>query len=533
MGENPAIRRFRIGALTLLTSTALLGGALAPSGHAVPGQPEPRPLADFYGQNIDWKKCGPDMADDMEAAGGIPPEYVDRIECGTVDVPKIYMVPDRGTYTLHMIRLKATGPGDRLGALVLNFGGPGGSGIEGLSTMADRFDRLNARYDLVAHDPRGVGKSTPVRCGKPSDQEEDLQEEHATPRTSEEARQLARAQRMANARCGKKAGDLIPWVGTVDSARDLDVLRSALDEDKLNYLGFSYGTKLGANYMHKFPKRSGRMVLDGVVDPLDDPREMALSNARAFQVALDNFTADCVKRKTCPLGDDDEEAQKELRELFEDLDGASLPTLWGDLDQPTFVNAIKNLLYSKQEGWPLLRQSLTQLAEGNGGLLVRLGGGGGASVRAQSEDEDAGDADDGMSDDAYSAINCRDTSKRYGPEDFDKAVDDFKKITPIFAQLSAAQLLNCTGWPIAGDNNSRFVDAPGAPKALLVSTVADPATPYKGGPDMAKALDNGSVVLTYEGNGHAAYIQPNNCVHQSVENYFFDGKLPQRNTTCK
>ncbi|WP_419992438.1 alpha/beta hydrolase [Streptomyces boninensis] len=529
MGENPAIRRFRIGALTLLTSTALLGGALAPSGHTVPAQQDTKRLADFYGQDIDWKKCGTDMADDMEAAGGIPPEYVDRIECGTIDVPKIYTLPDRGKYTLHMIRLKATGPDDRLGALVLNFGGPGGSGIEGLSTMADKFERLNARYDVVAHDPRGVGKSAPVRCGQPTQAEEDLQEDNATPDTSEEARLLARAQQMANARCGKKAADLIPWVGTVDSARDLDVLRSALDEEKLNYLGFSYGTKLGSNYMNKFPERSGRMVLDGVVDPLADPRETALSQARAFQLALDNFTADCVKRKTCPLGDDEDEARKTLRELFEDLDGASLPTFQGDLDQATFVNAIKNLLYSKQEGWPVLRLALDGLGEGNGALLVQAGGGGGASVRAQSDDDDA----DGMSDDSYSAINCRDTSKRYGPKDFDSAVDDFKKITPIFAQLSAAQLLNCTGWPLAGDNASTLVNASGAPKALLVSTIADPATPYKGGPDMAKALDNGSVVLTYEGNGHAAYIQPNNCVHQNVENYLIDGKLPKNNTTCK
>ncbi|MEV6106695.1 alpha/beta hydrolase [Streptomyces sp. NPDC051940] len=546
MGPRPRIspRPWR-SAATLVTAVALpVAGILVLAPAAQPGTPPG--LGAFYAQRIAWRACGPELARELKAAGVTPPqEDTSRFECGTLKVPKIYAVPDRGTFELAMLRVPATGAlGEQRErrALVLNFGGPGESGVEGLAAFADGLGRLNTVYDLVGHDPRGVGRSAPVRCGEPA--EADWDELDHTPDTTPEAVTIARAEELVNETCGREAGDVLPWVGTVDSARDLDVMRAALDVEKLDYLGFSYGTKLGANYLAKYPGRAGRFVLDGVMDVTKDPRETALADARAFQLALDSFVADCTadnsgqEEGSCPLGGSAREAGRTLNQLFIDLDSNTMATKAGDLDQDTFVQGIIGALYSKEQGWPALREAFTALADGDGAPLVRLAGGGsgrtsraalsGASRSASRAPDDA----TANADDANRAISCRDESRRYAPRDYTRAVAGFREASPLFGDAMAAELLTCTGWPVAGENTANRVRASGAPPALLVSTTRDPATPYAGAAALAGVLANGSRVLTHVGDGHTAYLAGDTCVDSAVEDYLLKGRLPAKGKRC-
>ncbi|MHA4813274.1 alpha/beta hydrolase [Streptomyces aculeolatus] len=552
--RRSASRRAALAVAVLPFAGALALTAAHPAGAPVqrPADDDTAPLAPYYNQSVSWNDCGHAVAEAEKKAGRKAPAYLERLQCSRVKVPRDYAATDRGDLHLAVARLPATGPEDeRIGSLVLNFGGPGESGVEGLAGLGAKFAKLNERYDVVAHDPRGVGESSPVRCARPTARQTKSLDRSPDDRT--EADRLAAYHRLQGRLCEEDSAQLLPWVGTVDSARDLDVLRATLGEDKLTYMGFSYGTKLGADYLHHYPDKAGRIVLDGVEDPLKDSRQTYLANAHAFQRALDDFTDDCTKRgaSKCPLGGDPSAAKKEIRQLFDLLDGREIETAAGVLDQTTFVDALTNAMYTT-ELWPDLRRALTALGNGNGAPLVRLaGGGGGAGAPgsavpgaavpgaavpgsvvpgagagiSQRGGEDNADA-------AFTAVTCRDTSDRYTAADVEEAGPEFTKASPVFGTFMAGQLLTCTGWPVSGDNDSRRVRATDAPAALLVATTGDPATPYKGGADMAKALGNDSVVLTYQGDGHTGYITGNDCVDGNVDRFLFEGNLPREGTRC-
>ncbi|NGN62657.1 alpha/beta hydrolase [Streptomyces sp. A7024] len=538
MRDKPLIwaRGPRRGATALLASVAALAlvqPVVLPT--TVAADTSHGELAPYYGQKISWKNCAAQQSKELREAGFTPPAYAKRLQCGSVKAPRIYASPGRGDVEIHMVRLPKTGDGERPGSLVLNFGGPGESGMEGLREMGAKFATLNQRYDLVAHDPRGVGASAPVECAQPDEADlEGFEETDRTPDNPTEAEVLAAVNGTLNEACRRSAGRLLPWVGTVASTRDLDVLRAALGDKKLNYLGFSYGTFLGANYLHKFPGNAGRVVLDGVENPTQTPREELESQAKAFDHAMDDFLADCAQRgaRQCPLGTDPKEAKEGLEALFTALDGKTLPTDAGGLDQDVFVNAMKNAMYSKGDGWPALRRAFGALLDDDDGAPLAALGGATPGNGLRTADGGAGEQAADNSDDAFRAINCRDTSKRYGPKDYTAALADFTKASPLFGKLVANELLQCTDWPVAGDNDPHRVDAEGAPKALLVATVNDPATPYPGGVALAKALGNDSVELTYTGDGHGAYVTNSRCVHSKVEDFLFDGKLPKAGTKC-
>ncbi|UUU38251.1 alpha/beta hydrolase [Streptomyces sp. NBC_00162] len=504
---------------------------------APPGRPD---LARFYAQRIEWEDCADEMAQLLVVERGdvFVPGHAARSECGRVEVPRDYAHPNgsAGTATIAMLRLKATDPKHRLGSLVLNFGGPGQSGVTALNSLAESFSRLNTRYDLVAHDPRGVRGSDPVFCEPPLDSGAPVDQ---TPDTRAEAVQVADAQRAHNARCkNKDALAVLPWVGTADSARDLDVIRAALGDDSLSYLGFSYGTKLGAAYLHQFPGKAGRLVLDGVDDPTLDARGIALANSRAFQEALENFLTDCVHRgaRECPLGATRAAAEKKVETLFNALDRQSLTTDAGLLDQSAFIRGVEESLYNQAGGWPHLRTALTGLAvEHDGSALVELAGGrtGNGIGSGNGIGRTVVTADDPVqASDAQRAVTCRDTNDRPTAQDYVDTVSQAVKASPVFGKSLAAGMLQCTGWPVTGDTRTLPVDAASAPPALLVATRGDPATPYEGAAHMAAALGNHSRVLTYEGEGHGAYLTSSACVHEHVERFLTTKTLPPENATC-
>lgn len=301
---RPSVRRCAVtGALGL----ALLGAGLpaAASGATTATTRDTGSgLSRFYDQRVEWTACeGTEMPKDLQ--------------CGKVTVPLDYSRPRGGTLDVALARYRATG--DSRGSVLLNFGGPGGSGINELALGGKEFMHLTNGYDVVTFDPRGVGRSSPVSCGPAT-----LKIMEATDgdggMTDPEG--VLERLRDAAAECAKYSGPVLPHIGTVDAARDMDVMRRALGDDRLNYLGFSYGTRLGAVYAARFPDKVGRMVLDGV-DTLTEPlAEQGLAGARGQQTALENFLDWCVEDVACPFGQD----ARDARDQVERLVASSTPT---------------------------------------------------------------------------------------------------------------------------------------------------------------------------------------------------------------
>ncbi|UWE08303.1 alpha/beta hydrolase [Actinacidiphila bryophytorum] len=476
----------------------LAGTALAAPPHATGSVG-----ADPYGQHLDWTGC----------SGVQGPA---SMECGTLTVPRDYAEPRHGDLDLAVSRIPATGPGPRLGSLVVNFGGPGIPGIAELAqrTAAGELSRLNRSYDLIGFDPRGTGRSTPVDCG-------DLSDVTATDPVAQ-ARQVAQA-------CREHSGALLPWVGTPNAARDLDVVRSALGDDRLAYLGFSYGGRLGSVYAHEFPQHTGRVVLDGVPDPTLDDTQTALAQAAAFQHALNDFAADCAARG-CPVpGRTAAQVVAGIATTGRGLDTGGLATVSGQLDRAGYLQGVQNALYSK-DNWPFLREALSALSDGDGELMMQLAYPGQLGVASGPARGPSWSTPDNY-EMSKLAIDCRDTPERHTEAGVHKLDARFAAASAVFGSSIEATLLSCSGWP-PGDAASRRVSAPTAPEALLVSTTADPATPYPGAAHMAAALGNGSQVLTYRGEGHGAYFAHNPCVVKSVEAYLIDGTMPPAKAVC-
>lgn len=345
---------------TALLSASVLSLIAAASAPRAPGSKSPD-LRAFYAQKIAWENCGDDMTVEYVSRDGVAdvPPYVKRFECGTFKAPLDYANPQAGkTTTLSVVRLPSTGKEKPQGSVVVNFGGPGFPGIRRLNTHGDQFAALNARYDIVAPDLRGTGQSDPqINCQIDAPPVE-------APSPSADARADAQAQysynKAVNSRCGKASSGLLPWVGTNNTARDLDFLRDALGEDKLNYWGMSYGTQLGAVYMHQFPQHAGRLALDGVVDPSEDPLNSIRSRAKAFQTALDRFIADCVAEKPprCPLGESKQDAQRKILDLFQQLPHTANEAKGLYLSKTSFTDGVSGALQDPGR-WPGLRQALT------------------------------------------------------------------------------------------------------------------------------------------------------------------------------
>ncbi|MCR8575188.1 alpha/beta hydrolase [Streptomyces sp. Isolate_219] len=504
----------RLSAMAVVVALLCVFGG-TPAATAV-DDPE---LATFYQQTLSWEPCGQDLQNGAQGDGASPPPgFRERLECARLEVPRDYAHPTRSTMQVQLIRLKATGPGERLGSLVINPGGPGASGVNYLIDSGSAFARLGQRYDIVSFDPRGTGHTEPISCGSKL--------------TTGGDDSLAAKEKRINEACGRYSGGLLRWVGTPDVARDMDVLRAAVHDDKLNYLGFSYGTKLGAVYAHEFPDKVGRMVLDSVEDPTKNTWQTALAQARGFQQALDDFAVDCLQTADCPLGTDKSRAQEQLRTWYQQLSERPMKVKGETVDETTYVYALREALYSRSD-WPALRQALAQLRRGDAAGILRLSESGGGSatrtVPAPRVGQDELPPQDQL---ALRAIACRDTSERYDADDYPRAERELTKASPLFGPDIAPLMLDCYDWPVAGDDSSREVAAPDAPPLLLVATTNDPATPYEGAFNMARELGNSSVVLTFHGEGHAAYTTQDPCVQRYVDDFLLNGVLPKAQTSC-
>lgn len=445
------------------------------------------------------------------------------LQCAKLTVPLNYAKPRGKTIELALIRVRATDQAHRLGSLVFNFGGPGGSGVDTFAGGgAALFEKLGTRYDLVSFDPRGVGESSPVRCADDKELEAYLAVD-ASPDDAEEKAALIAAGGAYTQECEKRSGAILPHVGTVNAARDLDVLRAALGDRKLNYFGFSYGTWLGAGYAHLFPKNVGRTVLDGALDPEVDTMGVYLEQTKGFQRALGNFARWAAQQPGAKAKKLTEKAViAKIAKLLKGLDAKPIRTEDGrELTQNLGEAGVMAALYSK-DAWPILLEEIDKAAAGDGTTLLAL-----ADILFQR-------GPDGHYTnffDASHAIWCASFPQRYTERDIEKALPAFTKASPIFGPMRAWSLIECTGWPVKGDETAHEVDAPGAPPIVVVGTTGDPATPYAWAPALAKRLGSG-VLLTLKGEGHGAYTNGDACIQRTVNDYLLNGKVPANGTTC-
>ncbi|MFE9695525.1 alpha/beta hydrolase [Streptomyces sp. NPDC006270] len=481
----------------------------APTPEGLKDSPKtPKLPAALTSQLLDWKRCP--APQDGDAPGS-------AWRCASVDVPVDYAEPSGETLSIALVRKEARDKGRRLGSLLFNFGGPGGSGVGILPRAGGAYAKLNTRYDLVSFDPRGVAASSGVRCRTDKEQEQAHRSVDLTPDTAAEEAAFIEDAADFGAGCERRSGAILPHVGTTDAARDLDLIREVLGDDKLSYFGFSYGTELGGTYAHIFPHKVGRTVLDAVVDPTADGTGRARNQARGFQRALENYLKD--------RGQNPKTGSERIARLLARIDRSPLPTDSGrELSESLAITGIVSPLYS-EAGWPTLTAALDE-AENNGtgnGLLRLADSYNGRDERGRYDTQSH----------SQRAISCADSASRPTLDEARTLLPEFRKLSPVFGPFLAWDTAGwCAQWPVEGAHETPETSAPGAGPILVVGTTGDPATPYEGARRMADELGEGvGILLTNKGEGHGAYGS-NDCVTSAIDGYFLDGKVPADGKTC-
>ena len=458
--------------------------------------PEGEGLDGYYAQQLDWSGCN------------------DGFECTTFNAPIDYANPADGALQISVIRKRATG--SALGSLILNPGGPGGSGIE-YTTYADYVvsNTLLENFDIVGFDPRGVGKSTPVECLSDKQTDEYIALDGSPDNQTEVDQAQAMSELFAQT-CAKNSPKIYKFLDTISATRDIDILRALLGDEKLNWLGKSYGTFLGATYADLFPKKVGRMLLDGAIDPTLTNEELSYGQALGFENALQRFVDDCATKDDCPLSASGKAGVSEITDLLTQLDAN--PATLDDGRQFTEAmgtTGVVGSLYDKQNGWPELRTNLSSALDGD------------FSGLASSVDFYTGRQSDGTykdnSNDAIAAVNCLDRPDRATPEQTVALANQWEKVAPNFGAYLAWSNLSCTYWQTPATGLPKKISAPGSPTILVVGTVNDPATPYQWAQALASQLSKG-VLLTLDGDGHTAYYQGSKCIDKVVDNFYLTGE---------
>ena len=464
-------------------------------------------VAGFYGQKLAWTSCESDF------------------QCATATAPLDWEDPARASIDLALIRQSATGT--RLGSLLVNPGGPGGSGYDFVAQSIDYAvsDRLRQSYDIVGFDPRGVNRSSAVSCYDDPKQFDafiyDLPT--TTPGTSASAAEIEKSMATFGQACEKFTGELLGYVDTVSAAKDLDMLRAALGDKKLTYLGYSYGTFLGATYAGLFPEKVGRLVLDGALDPSTSDFDVTRTQAVGFESALRAYLADCLTSRECPFTGTVEAATTRIGAILDSLDVSPLRATDGrQLGSSTMFTAIILPLYSR-DNWPALNELFASVTAGEADYAFLL------ADSYYSRDENGAYSDN--STEAFLAINCLDYRSTSTAATLDAEATELTRVAPLFGPRMSYGGTACAQWPVQPTRDRAVITAAGAPPILVVGTTNDPATPYVWAQALVDQLESGQLV-TYDGEGHTAYNKSNDCVNNAVDGYFIDGTVPTSDPLC-
>jgi pimeloyl-ACP methyl ester carboxylesterase len=471
----------------------------------------PAGLQRYYSQKLTWTTSGCDAG----------------FQCATMKVPLDYVNPGSGSadISLAVVRRKGSGQGSQhLGSLLVNPGGPGGSAIDYAEYAATSYPAvIRNAYDIVGMDPRGVNRSTPVNC-LTNQQMDAFAATDTTPDSQAEISTLLAADKTFAQGCEQRSGALLGHVSTVEAAKDMDVLRALLGDAKLNYLGKSYGTFLGATYAGLFPSRVGHLVLDGAMNPSLDALQLDSQQAGGFETAFNAFAADCVKQSNCPLGSTTQQAGTRLDALFLSWDKHPLPTDSPSrpLGEALGTTGVISAMYDQGQ-WPILRAALTQAVAGNGSGLLALSD-------QYYERSASGQYQNLMA--ANAAVNCLDLAPAATtPQEVEQQLATYRKSSPHFGTTLAWSGLSCAAWPVKPTGEPHTIPAKGAAPILVVGTTRDPATPYAWAQALAAQLDSGTL-LSFNGDGHTAYERGSVCVDSDVNAYLLTGATPAKGTMC-
>jgi pimeloyl-ACP methyl ester carboxylesterase len=453
--------------------------------------------------SVSWRPCG-------------------AIECGSLSVPRDETRPAGAQITLALGRLPATGR--RIGVLFTNPGGPGGSGIEFLRAAAAVFPpEIRRAFDIISWDPRGVGASAPVTCG------DDLDAFYAVDRSPDNAGEIRAnvdAARAFVAACRASSAKLLPFLSTSATASDMDAIRVAIGEQQITYVGFSYGTYLGALYAQRFPTHVRAMVLDGAVDPSLSYNDATVQQAQGFERQLNAFFDACRVDRACGFasGADPRAAFESLaRDVdaepqFAEIDGEQRTLGPGEFDI-----GVATALYGGVQGRPALAAALAQTAGGLGNKLLELSDQyTGRSVGGRYTNETA----------ALYAIGCLDGPSPPTVAAVEQLAARATAVAPHFGAATVWLGLPCTFWPAPAPRASSAIEARDAPPIVVVGTTGDPATPYAWAQSLARQLGSGHL-LTFDGAGHTAYGRGSSCIDHAIDRYLLRLTVPVDGTRCR
>lgn len=493
--------------------SAVLGGLLI-----FGAMPAPASAAPGSGQTATppvWGGCDKFVTD----------AYLPAAQCTTVAVPLDDANPDGPQANLAVIKLPARG--DRIGVLLMNPGGPGASAVDSVVNLADSLadSPITEHFDMVGFDPRGVGHSTPeVRCLSDAEQDAWRRESMVDYSPAGVAAIEGLNRDMAQKCLDRMGKPFLAGLGTASAARDMDAVRQALGEDQINYLGYSYGTELGTAYIERFGDRVRTMVLDGAIDPDQNPLDSLVEQMAGFQVAFNDYAADCARSPACPLGTDPAQFVNRYHALVNPLVSRPGPT--SDPRGLSYSDAITgtiNALYTPQY-WKYLTSGLLGLERGERADDLLL----------LADDYDGRDDNGHYSNgqDAFNAIRCVDSPTSADPAVW-AAVD--KQIRQRAPFLSYGEYTGfaprdlCAFWPVPPTSAPHVVAPARAGSAVVVSTTHDPATPYQAGVDLARQLQ--APLITFDGTQHTAVFNGDSCVDDAVVAYFVDQVVPG-NLSC-
>lgn len=460
-------------------------------------------LEKYYSQDVNWELCG------------------STIQCATIKVPLSYQDPNGESIKLALNQRVTPGA---TANLLVNPGGPGGSGLDFVKNSVQVLvsTDVQRQYNLVGFDPRGVGKSTPITCQSDAETDEGRQENLRAWVAADRDKIEKESTEYAD-QCAANTGDLLGNVDTVSAAKDMDIIRAVLGDAQLNYLGYSYGTFLGATYADLFAQNVGRFVLDGAMDPKATAEELTLGQAKGFEGEIEAWLEHCLAGTDCPFTGSVAEAKTQLQDFLAQVetqpmvasDGRTVPII-------DFVNGFILPLYS-QSSWDYLTQAMANAMNGDVDLILSFA------------DQSADRGDDGSytsnSTNAFVSINCLDRPMDSTQEAMDQDAQRLEDTSPTLGKYLAYGELTCDAWDYAATGKPEALDAAGSNDILVVGTTGDPATPYEWAQSLAGQLENGTL-LTYDGHGHTAYGSSNQCITDAVDGYLLDGTMPEENTVC-